>query len=567
MKRSLLALAISTTVLILLLLLMWSVLSPATAAPAGLEADALRDPQATLVQQPVTDAQSTTGPQPPPGVDVPGNRSSSPHAVVIPGVPAYDWHHGCGPTAAGMVIGYWDGRGFDALVPGSAATHTPAVSHMIASEGPASNYTDYALPLDCDPYLRPDKSEPPVGDEHPDDCVADFMKTSQSYHSNCYGWSWFSPVGPAMESYVHLVGPPAYHATSGKLYMGSSLTWDSFRAEIDAGRPLVLLVDTGGDGRTDHFVTAVGYDVVEDTLLYGCRDTWHSVIRWEEFAPMARGQPWGIWGGITLRIERVPTAVEISGPASGTVDTSYRFTATVSPVTSTLPITYVWQVAGRPPDRHTGDVRDTQDLSWGVSGPQEITVTAIHGQSAVSATHTITLRAPPRAGFTAWPTKGLPSLTVAFTNTSRYDYDASLWSFGDGTTSTLESPTHTYGLLGVYSVTLTVSGLDGTDTLTRPRWIQVVPVLARFTAAPTRGQPPLTVTFTNTSVGSYTASLWNFGDGLTSTLASPTHTYTSLGRYAVRLTLSATDGQDSMIRRRYIAVWEPCYLPLVLHEP
>jgi len=254
------------------------------------------------------DAQSTTGPTPPPGVDSQGVTLSSVTAVVISGVPAYKWHHGCGPTAAGMVIGYWDGHGFDALVAGDAYTQTTAVNEMIASDiVTPSHYSDYSLPLDyfgVDPSPLPDKSEPPFGDEHPDNCVADYMYTSQSYHSNYYGWSWFSHVGPAMENYVASVGHPDYYADARNLYMfyTPQLTWDNFRAEIDAGRPMVLLVDTNGDGNTDHFVTAIGYDLVGGTPYYACFDTWDTNVHWYEFAPMASGQGWGIYGAITFRM-------------------------------------------------------------------------------------------------------------------------------------------------------------------------------------------------------------------------------------------------------------------------
>jgi hypothetical protein len=50
-------------------------------------------------------AQSTTGPEPPSGVSLASGLTPSPSAVTITGVPAYNWHHGCGPTAAGMVLG------------------------------------------------------------------------------------------------------------------------------------------------------------------------------------------------------------------------------------------------------------------------------------------------------------------------------------------------------------------------------------------------------------------------------------------------------------------------------
>ena len=37
--------------------------------------------------------------------------------VTISDVPSYKWYHGCGPTAAGMIIGYWDAHGYDNLIP------------------------------------------------------------------------------------------------------------------------------------------------------------------------------------------------------------------------------------------------------------------------------------------------------------------------------------------------------------------------------------------------------------------------------------------------------------------
>jgi Peptidase_C39 like family len=256
------------------------------------------------------DAQSTTGPTPPPGVNVTGELSASETAVTISGVPAYYWHLGCGPTAAGMVIGYWDGHGFDDLAPGDVFTQTDAADEMIASEGPASNYSDYCEPLDyssINPQPLPDKSEDPPGDEHADDSVADYMKTSQSYYSNYYGWSWFSAVGPAMKNYASSVGQPGYSVTTRNLYMrgNPTLTWDNFRAEIDAGRPVVLLVDSGGDGITDHFVTAIGYDVVGGAQEYACLNSWDSSVHRYNFVPLASGQQWGIYGAVTFKIMKL----------------------------------------------------------------------------------------------------------------------------------------------------------------------------------------------------------------------------------------------------------------------
>jgi len=174
------------------------------------------------------------------------------------------------------------------------------------------------------------------------------------------------------------------------------------------------------------------------------------------------------------------------------------------------------------------------------------------------------------ADFYGVPTEGAAPLTVVFTNTSSPIFTDNLWGFGDGITSTLESPTHTYSAAGSYTVTLTVSGPGGSDTVTRTNYIAVyVAVLADFTAAPLTGIVPLTVTFTNTSSGDYDQSLWGFGDGITSTLEGPTHTYSAAGSYTVTLTVSGPGGSDAEIKPAYIDVFEPeehyqVYLPLVV---
>jgi len=65
--------------------------------------------------------QSTSGPFSPAGIDR-GLRPPDKSRKVIGGVPSYIWHHGCGPTAAGMVLGFWDGFAFPNLISGSANT-------------------------------------------------------------------------------------------------------------------------------------------------------------------------------------------------------------------------------------------------------------------------------------------------------------------------------------------------------------------------------------------------------------------------------------------------------------
>ena len=80
---------------------------------------------------------------------------------------------------------------------------------------------------------------------------------------------------------------------------------------------------------------------------------------------------------------------------------------------------------------------------------------------------------PPTASFTGDPTSGFNPLTVDFTNQSTGTVSSLSWDFGDGNTSTATNPTHTYTANGTYSVTLTVTGSAGSDSLTRTDYITV----------------------------------------------------------------------------------------------
>jgi hypothetical protein len=70
---------------------------------------------------------------------------------------------------------------------------------------------------------------------------------------------------------------------------------------------------------------------------------------------------------------------------------------------------------------------------------------------------------PPVAAFTASPTQNCDGI-VQFTDQSTDLPTGWSWDFGDGTTSTDQSPLHTYALPGVYTVTLTVSNANGSDS-------------------------------------------------------------------------------------------------------
>jgi PKD repeat protein len=151
----------------------------------------------------------------------------------------------------------------------------------------------------------------------------------------------------------------------------------------------------------------------------------------------------------------------------------------------------------------------------------------------------------PVADFIASPQSGNAPLIVSFTDLSANAPLTWQWSFGDGGTSTMQHPTHTYTTPGTYTVSLTVSNPAGTDPEVKTAYITVAQpptgLTADFTAGPSvSGPAPLTVTFTDASTGgSPVAWTWNFGNGQTASTQGPhTVTYSSPGSYSVSLQVS-----------------------------
>jgi gliding motility-associated-like protein len=119
-----------------------------------------------------------------------------------------------------------------------------------------------------------------------------------------------------------------------------------------------------------------------------------------------------------------------------------------------------------------------------------------------------------------------------------------LWNFGDGTTSSLQNPLHSFPIPGPYTVTLTVTNSMGCkDTIIQNINIDPPPV-ANFTST---GYCPYTaVNFTDQSSspnGPITNWEWNFGDGNTiNQITNPSHTYNSNVGYAVTLVITDSIG-------------------------
>jgi len=107
----------------------------------------------------------------------------------------------------------------------------------------------------------------------------------------------------------------------------------------------------------------------------------------------------------------------------------------------------------------------TSDIE-GVSRPQG-------GGWDIGAFELVSGPVPPVANFTGNPTSGYAPLAVAFTDTSTGSPTSWSWTFGDGGNSAAHNPSHTYNNVNSYTVGLTATNAQGSDTETKPNYITV----------------------------------------------------------------------------------------------
>ncbi len=128
------------------------------------------------------------------------------------------------------------------------------------------------------------------------------------------------------------------------------------------------------------------------------------------------------------------------------------------------------------------------------------------------------------------------------------------WNF-DGNSSTGNPASFNFAMSGTYNVKLTTTHTSGCKyTLSRNYSVNSSPV-ADFSASPDRGEPPLTVQFTNKSQQA-TSFAWKFNDKVTSTsiVASPLYTFTSLGNYSAELTVMNASGCSDVLTKPIIVL-------------
>jgi len=170
---------------------------------------------------------------------------------------------------------------------------------------------------------------------------------------------------------------------------------------------------------------------------------------------------------------------------------------TAAPITGNAPLTVIFT------DASTGAI-DTWSWDFGDGGkgseqsPKHtfstagtytviLTVSGPGGEDTLTRVNYITVsKNAPKADFSADVTSGTAPLKVRFTGNSTGDITAYQWNFGDGSAGTeKDPPQHTYTQPGTYTVSLTATGPDGSDTMVKPAYVEVTAAPAGFSLSGT----------------------------------------------------------------------------------
>ncbi|SMO37601.1 gliding motility-associated C-terminal domain-containing protein [Saccharicrinis carchari] len=170
--------------------------------------------------------------------------------------------------------------------------------------------------------------------------------------------------------------------------------------------------------------------------------------------------------------------------------------------------------------------------------------------------------------FTSKTQEGCVPLQVNFVNKTPNEGNLTyLWDFGDGNTSTEPNPHYTYTSVGRYTVSLTVTDGDNSQSLTKENFIHIydAPVVSFTPDSPTEQCAPFDIHFIS-HISSTTTNdnyLWDFGDGIFSTDPNPVHTFQQPGIYSVTLIytdkngcISKTSIDELIIAKKPTAIFE-----------
>ncbi len=252
-----------------------------------------------------------------------------------------------------------------------------------------------------------------------------------------------------------------------------------------------------------------------------------------------------------------PKAVISSSALTGDAPHTVTFNGTGS----TGAVSYLWSFGdgttspqNSPGHQYTSPGTYTTILT--VTGSEGLTDQAT---IKVTVNETAPVNSPPNAVISSSTAAGEAPFAISFDGSRSTDTEGPIssyyWRFGDGTTATGISSTHTYTVAGTYSASLTTTDSNGaSDTvatpivITEPTTTNEAPI-ARLSVSSNEGPNPLEVTFSGAESSDpengNLSYAWNFGDGLSAQGVSAANTFTTVGTFDVTLTVTDDAGASS----------------------
>jgi hypothetical protein len=197
---------------------------------------------------------------------------------------------------------------------------------------------------------------------------------------------------------------------------------------------------------------------------------------------------------VTIRVP--PQNLALAAPAVGALQQPVPFIATTNPTTTTTPLTYTWQASGAyaaetvvsgvltgsPVITTTGNLTSALQLTWQITGPQTLTVSATNGAGTITTTALLDIRVPPATLDLAAPITGtldtpyeVTAAVQPMTTTTPLHYrwqtqprDAMTQQRVTTSTGTIsDTVSFTWSERGVQAITTTATNASGTVTATR----------------------------------------------------------------------------------------------------
>ena len=160
--------------------------------------------------------------------------------------------------------------------------------------------------------------------------------------------------------------------------------------------------------------------------------------------------------------EVVTISVDVNDVSGNVYEVRFYIDGVGKSAVSSFPFNYEWNTASSYLGSHT--LKASSIGYSGVLGSDEISITLVDGTPGDYS---------PVAGFTSDVSSGEAPLVVSFTDQSTNNPTTWYWEFGDGATSEVQNPVHTYTATGFYSVMLIVVNDYGSDTIIKSNVINV----------------------------------------------------------------------------------------------